>query len=209
MIGLAVVAVVTGGGGFLYVWVNCGHTFREAVEILWRFVMIAGIIAGGAWALYQWFKHRASKPAISITDLNVESQIIGKNELYVLVDVTFKNPSKVVIDIGNRGCYLRKISPLKSKDIKRAKCEFICDNSKRLTLPWVDDTYGIIERNSEKDRDILEPDEEIHEFFEFIVSRKNLYTLAAYFYINYRGDKPLRCDHYKLHSVTEANLDGR
>ena len=209
MIGLAVVAVVAIGGGFLYIWVNCGHTFREAVEILWRFVMIAGIIVGGAWALYQWFKHRASKPAISITSMNVESRSIGSEELYVLVDISFKNPSKVVIDIGNRGCYLRRVSPLASEDIDLAKDGFVCDNSRPIALPSVHDTYGVIERNSEKDTDILEPGEELHEFFEFIVPRGNLGTLAAYFYIDYQGDKPLRCDQYKLHSVTEVKSDGK
>ena len=205
LIGVAIVALVILGFEFLYVLVIIGHTFREAVEILWRFTMIAGIIAGGTWALFQWFKYRVSKPSISITGMSVESQPVGNGELYVLVDVTFKNTSKVMIDIGKRGCSLRRVFPLTPEEIKQAKCGFTCDSSKLLNLPWIDIKYGIIERNYEKGTEILEPDEELHDFFEFIVNRKNLDTLAAYFYIDY----PLRCDQYKLHSVTGVSSDGR
>ena len=207
--GFAITVTIIGGFGFLYIWVINGHAFREAIEILWRFTMIAGIIIGGIWALFQWSKHRASKPAISITGMSVESQRVGSGELYVLVDVTFKNTSKVMIDIGKRGCYLRRVSPLTPEDIEQVKCGFTRDRSKPLELPWVDEIFGVIDRNSRKGSDILEPAEELHEFFEFIVIPKNLCTLAAYFYIDYQSDNPTRCDQYKLHSVTEVNPDGR
>ena len=209
LVGFAITATIIVGFGFPYAWVISGHALREAIEILWRFTMIAGIITGGAWALYQWFKHRASKPSISVTGMSVESQRVGSGELYVLVDVTFNNTSKVMIDISQRGCYLRRVSPLTPEEIEQVKCGFTRDRSKPLKLPWIDETFGVIERDSEEGTDILEPDEELHEFFEFIVIPRSLYTLAAYFYIDYQSDNSVRCDQYKLHSVTEVNSDGR
>lgn len=158
-------------------WLSVSLT--KAVSITQAMVTVMAIGVGGVWAFYKLEIFREFEPHLTITQ-EASHRKFGGNYVYVSVDVSLANSSKVAIRIKDASFWMQEVAPLENKHVEKLYRDFLDQpkTDKYITFP----TLEKFDREWGSDEFVIEPGESSTDRYEFIIAnRYDTVALGAFF----------------------------
>lgn len=156
-----------------------GVNVANATNVIQGLITVLAIVVGGGYAFYKLEAFREFEPHLTIAQVPSHRRI-GGSYIYISVDVSLANNSKVAIRIREGSFWMQLVAPLNNEEVETLYADF---RNKPLTDKYVEfQTIEKFNRQWGENEFVIEPGESSADRYEFIIADEfDTVTLGAFF----------------------------